>query len=209
MTMTYKDFVEKDQTVFGRYAKLEEEQQRDIPDSIKNLELVGRVFPGLTLPKRKAIAGEADTAFWDEVAKNHRLRKEAKSVLRQLATMGLRMAVISNHHHAEGLKKHLGSLGISSYFSQVIVSSEFPYRKPDPRIFRKCTTLLKVNASQSVFVGDSPANDVTGAKRAGMTSILIADQDDIFSGSPTAEPDFTVRELDEIPRIIKSLNHQA
>jgi len=204
----YAKFAEHDISVFGRYAKLEKIQKRDIPDQIKYDELVGLVLPMLEAAKRKRLATEANAAFWGAVARCHVLRKDAKSSLTQLKEMGLRMGVISNHHNASALRAHVKTLGISSYFSEVTASSDLRYRKPDPRIFLRSTASLGVRPSEAVFVGDSPVYDIVGAGGVGMLTVMVV-KSDTETGpgeASSAKPDYIIRELGEIPGIVERLN---
>jgi putative hydrolase of the HAD superfamily len=45
--------------------------------------------------------------------------------------------------------------------------------KPDPRIFDFALEYLEVDAADVWYVGDTPAFDVVGARRAGMRPILM------------------------------------
>lgn len=153
------------------------------------------------------VAAQANGAFWGTITGNLALRDGARASLKSLKSMGLRMAVVSNHHNPESLTEHLSSLRISTYFSHILASSQMRYRKPDPRILRKSLSMLKSSRHEAVFVGDSPEFDVEGAKRAGTRSILIVnDASDENANNPSrAEPDFVIHELDEVPKIVSSL----
>ena len=204
----YAKFVERDIGIFGRYAKLEKIQKRDIPDQVKYEELVGLVLPGLEAARRKSLATEANAAFWGGVASCYVLRRDTKSSLTRLKRMGLRMGVISNHHNASALRANVKTLGISSYFSDVTASSDLRYRKPDARIFQRSTALLGVRPSEAVFVGDSPVHDIVGARGVGMLTVMVVNSDTQASpeGASSVEPDYTVRDLGEVPEIVERLN---
>ena len=204
LRMGYTEFVERDMEVYGRYARLEKAEQRDLPDGPKSEELVAAVLPALSVSRRRRVAREANDAFWRVIAESYRLRAGTKPALKQLKQMGIRMAVISNHHNGRALRDHLDELAISSYFSKVVVSSELAYRKPDPRIFRKCLAALGVAGRESVFVGDSLVNDIAGAKAMGMLAVLIVKPHREVDASPVT-PDYTVRDLREVPKIVDRL----
>ncbi len=207
----YEKFAEHDICVFGNYAKLEKAQKRDIPDQVKYDELASLVLPWLATAKRKKTSTEANAAFWGVVAGCYVLRKDARSSLIQLKKMGLRMGVVSNHHNASALRAHLKALGISSCFSDVTASSELRYRKPDPRIFRRSAALLGVRPKEAVFVGDSLAHDIVGASGIGMLTVMVVNSGTEAGpkGALSAEPDYTVRDLGEIPEIVERLNRPA
>ena len=95
--------------------------------------------------------------------------------------------------------------GQSGWRFQAVVSSESAQAyKPDPRIFDTFCRETTAQPHQVLFVGDSPYDDVHGAKLAGMQAILIRRSDTNPGRTPhpeTAEllpPDFTVNSLEEL-----------
>lgn len=206
MAASKSKFLELDTEVFGAFAQLESRQRRDIPDEIKYVALSRILFPGLAATRRRRIAVEANAAFWGAVADGHRLRPGARSALARLQVMGIRMAVVSNHHNAGALREHLKALGISVFFSPVIASSEHPYRKPAPKIFRSCLADLGVDPGESFFVGDSLANDVGGASGVGMRTVWVKKRGLRTVAMEGVRPDYTVRDLRRIPEIIYRAN---
>lgn len=42
---SFQPFLELDESVFQKYSKLEAAEDRDIPDIVKYLDMVGRLFP--------------------------------------------------------------------------------------------------------------------------------------------------------------------
>jgi putative hydrolase of the HAD superfamily len=63
--------------------------------------------------------------------------------------------------------------GLKPYFDAVIVSSDYLFHKPDPRMFTMALEKLKVPPSQALFVGDSWTRDVQGAQSIGIRGILL------------------------------------
>jgi FMN hydrolase / 5-amino-6-(5-phospho-D-ribitylamino)uracil phosphatase len=53
----------------------------------------------------------------------------------------------------------------------VVISAEFGFEKPDPRIFARACSLAGVAANEAVFVGDRLDVDVAGAKAAGIRAV--------------------------------------
>lgn len=208
--ISFADFLEKDKAVFNKYAELEKTRHRDIPDLSKNFELARVLLPNLDAAKQRGVALEANDAFWNVVARCHKLRRGTKPTLLLLRKMGLRMGVISNHHNGAALRAHLTSLGIQSCFSNILASSELRYRKPDPRIFRKCAADIGVRPIDCLFVGDSPAYDVAGARDAGMQTVLILapTQGKGDEAADTVVAKYTIRDIRMVPHIVKNTNSQ-
>jgi putative hydrolase of the HAD superfamily len=58
-------------------------------------------------------------------------------------------------------------------FDAEVFSSSAGMSKPDPRIYLHCCDLLGVEPADAVFVGDGANDELAGAERVGMRSILI------------------------------------
>jgi FMN phosphatase YigB (HAD superfamily) len=98
--------------------------------------------------------------------------------LQALADSGVRLGIISN---ADGLMgSRLAQLevcqvgpGIGVEIECVVDSGNVGVMKPDPRIFQAALDLLGLEANQVLYVGDMPAMDVVGARRAGIRPYLM------------------------------------
>ena len=96
---------------------------------------------------------------------------ETAEAMNQLRASGrFRMAVLSNSDN-DALNPLLLALGLN--FDAVLSSESARMYKPDPRIFRQILDVLGVEASSSLYVGDSQADDVRGAKFLGMQAAWI------------------------------------
>ncbi len=84
------------------------------------------------------------------------------------------LAIITNGDSIAQRKK-IEQAGIMKYFdeSHIFVSGDYPYRKPDTRIFENAMKQLNVKPEESIYVGDIFSNDVIGAYRAHMNPIWI------------------------------------
>ncbi len=86
---------------------------------------------------------------------------------------GIKLAIVSNTFvPGEVLDKHLEMLGLREFFPLRIYSCDVHYRKPDGRIFRIALERAGLEASQTLFVGDSLVADIRGSRSAGMTAVL-------------------------------------
>lgn len=130
-------------------------------------DLVGRVFDEVA-----PSLSELDRDNFFEVAYEHfaepgvwELYPEVPEVLEQLKPR-FELAVISNFDGR--LRFILQHLGISKYFACVFISSELGADKPDPEIFRRAITLMRLKADEVVHVGDDPDRDWKAAAAAGL-----------------------------------------
>ena len=207
LKLAFEEYIEVNDTAFKKTTMLELKESRDIPDVITYKDIVDSLFQSQTEAWRRKAAIQAEVAFWATATKNFALRRGARPMLKRLKVMKLRMAVLSNHRYPMAEVEHLNRLRIAPYFSRIMISAQVGLRKPDPRFFRKCLSSVRVSPDEAVFVGDSPAYDVQGAKRAGMHSILFAgDGSSGWNESADIEPDFIVHDLAEVPNVVSSLS---
>lgn len=84
---------------------------------------------------------------------------------------GLRLVVVSNWDVS--LHGVLEDLGLRAAIDRVLTSAEAGARKPSPVIFEQALALAGVPAPAAIHVGDSLAEDVAGARAAGIEPVLI------------------------------------
>jgi putative hydrolase of the HAD superfamily len=110
----------------------------------------------------------------------------------ELRARGFRLGVISNFDSR--LRDILSSLGIGSFFEQAAISWEVGASKPDSRIFRRALEAMQVSPDQALHVGDSILSDVEGARKVGLTPVLL-DRNGIHSGYRNCR---VIRDLTEL-----------
>jgi putative hydrolase of the HAD superfamily len=114
----------------------------------------------------------ADAALWLRVIPG------CRDGLRALADAGVRLGIVSN---ADGLiGERLRELeiaqvgpGLGVEIECVIDSGAVGVMKPDPRIFRLALDAMGLEPGDAWYVGDMPAIDVVGARRAGLHAVLV------------------------------------
>jgi putative hydrolase of the HAD superfamily len=96
------------------------------------------------------------------------------------------------------LEPEIRITGIQPLFDVIIVSSDYSFHKPDPRMFKMALEQLGTNPTQALFVGDSWHRDILGAQSVGIKTILINRKNSFndFKGSPA--PDGIITSLDEL-----------
>ena len=83
--------------------------------------------------------------------------------------MGLKLGLLSNTFvPASCLDRHLAQLGLLEFLPIRLYSYQYPFRKPDPRIFRLAAERLGERAEQILYVGDRIDWDILPALKAGM-----------------------------------------
>lgn len=121
---------------------------------------------------------------------------EVRGVLSALD--GMRCAVVSNADDAF-LRGILERSGLR--FDVVVTSESAQCYKPRPRIFEMALEGLGLRPDRVVHVGDSLQADVAGAARLGMRTIWV-NRAGLARGPGDPRPDFVVRDLQEVPRIV-------
>lgn len=114
----------------------------------------------------------ADAGLWLEIIPG------AREGLEALAAAGLRLGVVSNADGliGERLREHeLAQVGpgLGVEIECVIDSGAVGVMKPDPRIFTLALDAMGLDAADAWYVGDMPAIDVVGARRAGLHPVLM------------------------------------
>ncbi len=107
----------------------------------------------------------------------HSCRKVYPDVLPALKYLldgGVRMGIISNTTNP-GFIKHSErrKTGLDKYFEFSIYSTEVPFRKPHPSIFRLAQSRLGMPPEDILFVGDHLQNDVKGSQDVGMCAAWL------------------------------------
>jgi putative hydrolase of the HAD superfamily len=78
------------------------------------------------------------------------------------------LALVSNFDHGPTAREIVGRDGAAHCFDRIVISDDHGWRKPHPRIFTDTLGQLGVAAGDALYVGDSVADDIVGAKGAGL-----------------------------------------
>lgn len=111
------------------------------------------------------------------------------------------LAAVSDAQSAYAVPE-LRAVGLKDYFNPIIISGDYGYRKPDPRLFWKALDALQVSPAQAIFIGNDRYRDVFGPRQLGMKTILFSPTPNI-SRPDEAEPDYIIREFAELPRALE------
>jgi putative hydrolase of the HAD superfamily len=87
---------------------------------------------------------------------------------------GLKLGVVSNWGWRAPELLHL--LELARHFDAFSISARVGFQKPHPAIFEHALDLLGSSPGTAIHVGDNPAADVVGARRAGIAPVLILRQ---------------------------------
>jgi HAD superfamily hydrolase (TIGR01549 family) len=111
------------------------------------------------------------------------------------------VALVSNFDHAATARLILRRDGVKEYFHQVVISDEHGWRKPHPRIFTDTLATLRVEPQDALFVGDSPHDDIVGARGVGMDIAWVNTlSTSLPDGIPA--PDYVMHAIPELQSLL-------
>jgi putative hydrolase of the HAD superfamily len=96
---------------------------------------------------------------------------DAAPALADLRGLGVRLVCVSNWDIS--LSSVLDRVGLAGDLDGVVTSAAVGARKPDPRIFEAALELAGYAAGEALHVGDTPEEDIDGARAAGVRALLI------------------------------------
>jgi putative hydrolase of the HAD superfamily len=150
----------------------------------------------LRLEPRRDLVERHQAMQWQVQKRDFRLRPGVRATLDELNRRGLHVGMVSNidQDHLEHL---LDCAGIRHQFQSLLSSEVAQSCKPDQGFFRLALERAGCAAESALFVGDSLQQDIAGANRAGMRSVLI------WSGGSEPpesehEPAHVIRSIPEI-----------
>jgi putative hydrolase of the HAD superfamily len=114
--------------------------------------------------------------FFEDYLDSLKTRKCAKKLLKALSVENYKLGLVSNFTYAPLIYGALRKTGLNGFFDAVLVSADVGWRKPHVRIFEEALKRLGVKAEEAVYVGDSPEEDVKGAKQLGIRTIYVISQ---------------------------------
>lgn len=187
-----------------KYRAVRYEQLREVTNAVWVSEALCDAQCNVELDDSRLKAGL--NVFFQDFIDSLRLRPYARELLRKLSDY-FRIGLISNFTYAPAIYASLRKLRINEYFNAVVVSENVGWRKPHHAIFDCALKMLHVKPDEAIFAGDSPIEDIKGAKNVGMRTVFVCsgfnNPNDIDKYS--IKPDLIVSSLkafcDEFPRI--------
>ena len=112
------------------------------------------------------------------------------------------VGIITNGAHDEHTDSQLSKvrhLGLSERIQSLTISGEIGVRKPNLEIFKVACERADVLPEEAMFIGDSVQNDIVGANRASMTSVLInRKSEELIPKITDEQPDYLISNLHDV-----------
>lgn len=174
-------------------------------DSLQLLRAYG-AKTGMTLSDQQW--QELNWRWYEQLARIGVVEAGTHEALDKMTQMGLKLGVLSNTFiHKSSLERHLEAEGLLGYFPVRLYSYEFPWRKPNVKIFQEAAARIAVEPKHIMFVGDLIGKDVTGSLAAGMTAVL---KDGPSNDGQTVPPDtHRIEKIADLPKLIEELNTES
>ena len=132
----------------------------------------------------------------------------ARETLAALRERGLVTGIVSNSDE-EHLPPVLVRTGLNEAVDFAFSSEAAGSCKPDPGIFREALRRAGCAAEEALFVGDQPEQDIAGANRAGLRSVLYAGPGAALAGhierenlAGDARPQHTITRLTDVLALV-------
>lgn len=136
-----------------------------------------------------------------QLARHFALRQGSVETLKALRARGLHLGIVSNIDEAQ--LTFVAALGrFERYFDSLLSSEAAASCKPDQRIFREAIRRAGCAPDEALFVGDSRHQDIAGANRAGLRSVLIWHRPDRQPPDHEPRPQHVIRRLPELLQLV-------
>ena len=132
-----------------------------------------------------------------------RLYPSVKRVLDELRPR-YRMGIVSDSQPCWALPE-MRALGLGTYFDPVIMSADYGFRKPDPRLIKKALDLMGVTSSEVLFVGNDMNRDIHGAGQLDIKTIFLSSNQGRQSYSQTTA-DYVAAEFEDVLKGVRFLS---
>jgi putative hydrolase of the HAD superfamily len=130
------------------------------------------------------------------------LDPDAPPLLEGLRERGIRVGVLSNTAWRRARHERIFARdGVDHLIDGAVYTCEIPWTKPHPEAFRSAIAAVGVtDAGRCVFVGDRPFDDIFGARRVGMRTVLLPHSviPDVQRGHTDGEPDAVIDRLRDL-----------
>ena len=202
--MDADDFLDAYSRAHEKYRMIRYNELREVTNAVWIAEALNEL--GYNVNYSDARLKTALNIFFKDFTDTLKLRAGAVKLFKQAATHG-KIGLLSNFTYAPIVHFSLNQLCINKYFNTIITSNENGWRKPSPHIFNDILNRLHVTSDEVVYVGDSPIEDIKGAKNAGFKTVFVCSQ--FYSlknlASYNIVTDFVAKNLREVSEIFSQI----
>jgi len=133
-----------------------------------------------------------------------RLYPHVKETLQNLRSLDFKLGVVTGKYRKPTLEA-LNHFQLTPLLNVIVTAYDVKKHKPAPDVIFEAARRLRVNASECIFVGDSPA-DVEAGRRAGCFTIALSRNERDRRQLEEAEPDILLDDLKWVSRIASCIH---
>ena len=151
---------------------------------------------------------EAASLYQDAICAQAVPLEAARETLDFVKRQGYQIGLLSNtmftgSAHISDLKR----FAMDSYFNAMLFSADAGKWKPSAEPYLDLLNQLNVASENGIFVGDDPANDMVGGKKAGLRTILMRSSQR-FQQPDGVNPDAIISHLNELPLVLANWSNE-
>lgn len=139
--------------------------------------------------------------LWKRHARDLVLREGVQETLSRLKNQKFYLGIVSNIDEDQ-LGHLVKAAKIASYFDTMLSSEHAKSCKPDPGIFSEAIRRAGCRPEQALFVGDAIDQDIVGANRAGLCSVLLWHREDLEPPGTESPPCHVIRRIPDILSLV-------
>ena len=138
--------------------------------------------------------------YWKMVNKRGDLYRDTISILDYLNSKAYKLGLLTDTDGLKGSKlKRIKTSNLKKWFNAIVIAGEDTKQlKPDKAPLFLIAKKLNLNTKNCIFIGNDPDVDISGAKKLGMSTILVRRKNDKIK----IKPDRIVKKLEEIRGIL-------
>jgi putative hydrolase of the HAD superfamily len=190
----YQAFISVSQEMERRRREVE----RELPSQDRFRLLLRRL--GIESPPEPVVE-RLVSVHMDEMFKVMELPPERRRMLEELKPH-YRLGIVSNFDHPPTVYRLLRHYNLDQFFNTIVISAEIGWRKPRKEIFWRALTSLQIPPEETLFVGDTPGDDIIGAKGVGMDVVWLNRR-----GQPLPvdipQPEYEISRLEDLPGLLR------
>jgi putative hydrolase of the HAD superfamily len=168
-------------------------------------DLSRAVLHEMTRSFAAALTEDHLTRYWTMQRQRHArdfvLREGVRETLSMLRARGIHVGLVSNIDDDQ-LTHLLALARIEEQFDSILSSEQARSCKPDPSIFSEALRRAGCPPHEVLFVGDSLQQDIAGANRVGLRSVLIWSDPDRAPPAGEHQPRHVIRQIPEVLDLI-------
>lgn len=171
LTINIEEFMDAYTKAHEKYRIVRYEQLKEVTNAIWVSEALTNIQCPVTV--EDARLKEGLNVFFQDFIDSLKLRPYAKKLIKK-ASEHFKIGLVSNFTYAPVIHASLRKLHVDKFFNAIVISEAIGWRKPHSIIFNEVLQALQVKPEEAVFIGDSPIEDINGAKAVGMRTIFVA-----------------------------------